>query len=132
MIGFFCISGYLIAANRNSKSFGDYLSLRIARIFPAFIACNTVTVIVFAPIAYRHFHGTLDGYLSTGTTPLSYLFNSMGLKMLNYDVAATPLGVPYPGFGTAHCGASTTSSSATCWSDCSPVWRSTSARSGAH
>ncbi len=97
VIGFFTISGYLIAASRGSKSFGDYLSLRIARIFPAFIACNIFTVVLLAPIAYRHFHGTLDGYLSTGTTPLNYIVNNLGLKMLNYDVAGTPLGVPYPG-----------------------------------
>lgn len=97
VIGFFCISGYLIAASRGSKSFGDYFSLRVARIYPAFIVCNILTIIAFAPLAYWRAHGSLDGYLSTGTTPFSYVFNNLGLKMLNYDVAATPLNVPYPG-----------------------------------
>lgn len=96
VVGFFCISGYLIAASRSSKSFGDYLSLRIARIFPGFIICNLVTVVVFAPIAWAYVNHTWHGYLSTPTTPLNYLWSNLGLKMANYDVASTPVNVPYP------------------------------------
>lgn len=97
VIGFFTISGYLIAASRESKSFGDYLTLRIARIFPAFLVCNLLTILAFAPISYARHHGTLRGYLSAPTTPFSYIFENLFLKMQKYDVAATPIDVPYEG-----------------------------------
>lgn len=97
VVGFFALSGYLITGSRWSKSFGDYLTLRIARIYPAFVVCLLVTAAVFAPINYLHFRGNLDGFLWTNTTPFNYVFSNLGLKMLHYDVAGTPLGVPYHG-----------------------------------
>lgn len=96
VIGFFGLSGYLITASRWSKSFGEYLTLRIARIYPAFIVCLLTTPLIFAPLNYWRAHGSLGGYLSSPTTPFAYVFNNLGLKMFNYDVAGTPLGVPYP------------------------------------
>ena len=97
VVGFFALSGYLITGSRWSKSFGDYLTLRIARIYPAFVMCLVVTAAVFAPINYLHERGNLDAFLWTGTTPFNYVFSNLGLKMLHYDVAGTPLGVPYHG-----------------------------------
>lgn len=97
VVGFFCLSGYLITGSRWSKSFGDYLTLRIARIFPAFLVCLIVTAVVFAPINYLYVRGTLDGFFTTNTTPFNYVFSNATLKMLHYDVAGTPLGVPYAG-----------------------------------
>ena len=97
VIGFFALSGYLITGSRWSKSLGDYLTLRIARIFPAFLTVQLVTVFLFAPLNYAHATGSLSGYLSSPTSPFAYLFVNLGLKMHNYDVAGTPLGVPYPG-----------------------------------
>lgn len=97
VIGFFCLSGYLITASRRTKSFGDYLTLRIARIYPAFLVCLAVTAFVFAPIAWWRTHGPLSGFASTGTTPIAYIWNNITLKMMSWDVAGTPQGVPYPG-----------------------------------
>lgn len=97
VIGFFCLSGYLITGSRWGKSFGDYLTLRIARIYPAFLVCLVVTAFVFAPINYAHVKGNLDGFWTTATTPFNYVFSNITLKMLHYDVAQTPLGVPYAG-----------------------------------
>ncbi|MHA7209500.1 acyltransferase family protein [Arthrobacter sp. MDT1-65] len=95
--GFFVVSGYLITASRFSHSLGDYLVHRIARIMPAFIVCLVVVAGVFAPLGYLAARGTLDGFLTTGTTPFNYVFSNLGLKMVTYDVAGTPADVPYPG-----------------------------------
>lgn len=97
VVGFFCLSGYLITASRWGKSFGDYLTLRIARIYPAFLICLLTTPLIFAPLNYRHATGSLDGYWSSPTSPFAYVFVNAGLKMNAYDVAGTPFNVPYPG-----------------------------------
>ncbi|WP_422933668.1 acyltransferase family protein [Sinomonas sp. P47F7] len=95
--GFFCISGYLITASRWSHGLGDYLVHRVARIMPAFIVCLVVMVVVFAPIGYWVANGSLRGYLTTPTSPLDFLISNLGLKINHYDIAKTPLNVPYPG-----------------------------------
>ncbi|MFC0675640.1 acyltransferase family protein [Brachybacterium hainanense] len=97
VIGFFCLSGYLITASRRTKTFGAYLTARIARIYPAFLACLAVTALIFAPIAWHRLHGSLEGLWSTQTTPLRYLWNNITLKITSWDVAGTPVDVPYPG-----------------------------------
>ncbi|MFJ6002745.1 acyltransferase family protein [Arthrobacter sp. NPDC092385] len=95
--GFFVISGYLITASRFSHSLGDYLVHRVARIMPAFIVCLIVVAGLFAPLGYFAAKGSLEGFLTTGTTPFNYVFSNLGLKMVTYDVAGTPADVPYPG-----------------------------------
>ncbi|MCC9146463.1 MULTISPECIES: acyltransferase [unclassified Arthrobacter] len=95
--GFFVVSGYLITASRYTHGLGDYLVHRVARIMPAFVVCLVVVAAVFAPIGYVAAKGNLDGFFGTGTTPLNYVFSNMGLKMTTYDVAGTPLNVPYAG-----------------------------------
>jgi peptidoglycan/LPS O-acetylase OafA/YrhL len=95
--GFFGISGYLITASRWSHGLGDYLVHRVARIMPAFIVCLFLMTAVFAPIGYWVAKGSLSGYLSTATSPLNFLISNAGLKMVHYDIAGTPLNVPYPG-----------------------------------
>lgn len=95
---FFTLSGYLITASRFSKSFGDYLTLRIARIFPAFIVCLVVTALVFAPLNYWHVNHTLSGFLrADSSSPFTYVFENISLRMVHWDVAGTPIGVPYAG-----------------------------------
>lgn len=97
VFGFFAISGYLITGSRFSKPLGEYLVHRVARIFPAFIVCLMITAFVFAPIAYVRVHGTVDGFMTTPTTPLNYVISNATLRMVAYDVAGTPGNVPYPG-----------------------------------
>ncbi|NMM32333.1 MAG: acyltransferase [Cellulomonas sp.] len=96
VFGFFAISGYLITGSRFSKPLGEYLVHRVARIFPAFIVCLVVTAFVFAPVAYLRVHGTLDGLMTTPTTPLNYVIGNATLRMFAFDVAGTPGNVPYP------------------------------------
>jgi peptidoglycan/LPS O-acetylase OafA/YrhL len=95
--GFFGISGYLITASRFSNRIGSYLVHRVARIFPAFIMCLVLMAFVFAPIAYIVQRGSLAGFMSTPTTPLNSIFANLSLRIVSYDVAGTPAGVPYPG-----------------------------------
>lgn len=97
VIGFFAISGYLITSSRLSNPLGVFLVHRIARIFPAFLVCLVVTATVFGPIGFLAAHGTLDGYLTTSTNPAFYVFGNAGLRIVAWDVAGTPTGVPYPG-----------------------------------
>ncbi|EWS79989.1 acyltransferase family protein [Brachybacterium phenoliresistens] len=97
VIGFFSLSGYLIMASRRTKTFGEYLTLRIARIYPAFLVCLAVTALVFAPISWRRAHGSLEGFWTAPAMPWQYLWNNITLKMTTWNVAGTPLDVPYPG-----------------------------------
>jgi peptidoglycan/LPS O-acetylase OafA/YrhL len=95
--GFFALSGYLITGSRFTNGIGEYLVHRVARIYPAFLACLAVTVMVFAPLAFLCQNGTLTGYWTTETTPLRFLFSNLFLDMRNYDVAFTPAAVPFAG-----------------------------------
>jgi peptidoglycan/LPS O-acetylase OafA/YrhL len=97
VFGFFALSGYLITASRWTRSLGEYLVHRVARIYPAFLVCLAVTAFVFAPIGWIAVHGGLDGFFGTPTTPLGYIASNITLRMNAYDVAQTPAAVPYPG-----------------------------------
>ena len=96
VFGFFAISGYLITGSRFAKPLGEYLVHRIARIFPAFLVCLTVTAVVFAPISYFQVHGTLDGLMTTPTTPLNYIIANCTLRVTSFSVAGTLGNVPFP------------------------------------
>ncbi|MEA5453091.1 acyltransferase [Sinomonas sp. JGH33] len=95
--GFFGISGYLITASRWTHGLGDYLVHRVARIMPAFVVCLVMMVVVFAPIGYFVAKGSLSGYFTTPTSPADFLVSNLTLKMNHYDIAKTPLNVPYAG-----------------------------------
>lgn len=95
--GFFVISGYLITGSRFSHGLGDYLVHRVARIMPAFVVCLLTMVVFFAPIGYLVAKGSLGGYFVTATSPLNFLVSNLTLKMNHYDIAGTPLNVPYSG-----------------------------------
>jgi peptidoglycan/LPS O-acetylase OafA/YrhL len=95
--GFFALSGFLITGSRFTNGLGEYLVHRVARIYPAFLACLAVTIAVFAPLGFLHQNGTLAGYWTTETTPLRFVFSNLFLEMRNYDVAFTPANVPFAG-----------------------------------
>lgn len=97
VIGFFVISGYLIAGSRRNNDLGPYLVNRVARIFPAYILALLVVAFVFAPIEYRVMHGTLAGYWSTPVTPLNYVFENLLLDVKHYAIAGGPTITPLTG-----------------------------------
>lgn len=94
--GFFVLSGFLITRSRFRTGAGDYLLHRVARIYPAFLVCLIVTVVIFGPIAALVENGTLAGYVSTPVTPLQYIWANLGLNIMSYDIGATLNTVPYP------------------------------------
>lgn len=94
--GFFAVSGYLITASRQRSSFANFVLLRIARIYPAFLTVLLVTVTVFGPIAHFIAQGTLRGYLRTAVSPLNYLFLNLFLEVRSYSIGTTLADVPYP------------------------------------
>ena len=95
--GFFGISGYLITSSRWSNALGPYLVNRIARIMPAFWVCLLSIALFFAPIGYLTAHGSLAGYVTSEHSPLNFLISNAFLQMRFYDIAGTPLNVPYAG-----------------------------------
>ena len=96
VFGFFALSGFLITGSRVGSSFGSYLVRRIARIYPGFLACLVVTVVVIVPVAYWKENGGLGGYLTTSDWPANYLINNLTLKVFGGGVAGTLSEAPFP------------------------------------
>jgi peptidoglycan/LPS O-acetylase OafA/YrhL len=97
VIGFFVLSGYLITGSRLRSDGGRYLINRVVRIFPGFLVSLVVVAFAFAPVAYLVERGSLEGFLTTPTTPLAHLFDNALLRMDDYSVAGTLASAPYPG-----------------------------------
>lgn len=95
--GFFAISGYLILRSWLSKpDWRAFLSARALRIYPAFWVCLLVTAFVIAPIGTMLRSGAAYGEVFTGAN-LRYIWANASLVITQYDIAGTPLDVPYPG-----------------------------------
>jgi peptidoglycan/LPS O-acetylase OafA/YrhL len=64
---FFIISGFVIAYSAQNRSAFDFLTSRIARLYPAFIVCMTLTAVgmfLFAPVGIVEFAMTLPRWLA--------------------------------------------------------------------
>lgn len=92
---FFAISGYLIVSSwMRNPSIVAFLRARILRIFPAFWLCLILTAVLFAPIAIAIQGGAFPpGYAHSA---LDYVLHNSLLRMFSFDIAGTPLNVPYP------------------------------------
>ena len=86
--GFFAISGFLIVASwMRDPHWGRYLRARVLRIMPAFWVCLVVTAFVIAPLAQGVW----------GPENVTYVLRNAALVMFQYDIAGTPVGVPFEG-----------------------------------
>lgn len=94
--GFFAASGFLIVGSwLRRPHWGAYLTARILRILPAFYACLLVVSLVLAPLALKLTQGPLpDGFW---TSSWSFIANNSLLRINQWDIAGTPMDVPYPG-----------------------------------
>ena len=93
--GFFAVSGYLIVSSWIRRPhWWSFLRARMLRILPAFYTCLLVTAFVLAPL----------GLLLAGIAypagfwadAWGYVVNNGALRVTQYGIAGTPLGVPYP------------------------------------
>jgi peptidoglycan/LPS O-acetylase OafA/YrhL len=92
---FFAISGYLILSSWIRRPhWWPYLRARILRIMPAFYASALVTAFVIAPVAVLigglGFPSRFPGEAAT------YVLRNGLLRVHQYAIAGTPIGVPYP------------------------------------
>jgi len=92
---FFAISGYLILSSwMRRPQWWPYLRARLLRIMPGFWVSCLVTAFVIAPLAVL-----IGGLAFPSRFPhdaATYLVHNGLLRVRQYDIAGTPLGVPYP------------------------------------
>lgn len=104
LYGFFCLSGFLIAASATHNSTGRYLWQRFLRIMPAYWVCLVVTAFLIGAIAWSHeAHSASCSifscyYFAPHSGPFDYLYHNWFLEMNQVNIAATPLGGPVPFF----------------------------------
>jgi peptidoglycan/LPS O-acetylase OafA/YrhL len=98
VLGFFAISGYLIAKSGMNADGLQFLWRRVLRIFPAFYVVLIVAAFVVGPIAWLMVGRPLSTYLNFGSVgPFAYLAHNFDLWMRQYGVndvfaATTPYG----------------------------------------
>lgn len=95
--GFFFFSGFLITKSRMGRStIWRYFWRRCLRIFPAFWAALILTVLAFAPIAWRLVNGSFAGYWDAAIeSPKTYFLNNMFLDLGQRNIAGLGETVPY-------------------------------------
>ncbi|MFC4693805.1 acyltransferase family protein [Geodermatophilus arenarius] len=90
--GFFAISGWLITQSRESTPLPSYLWRRFLRIYPGFLASLIVVAFVFAPVG-----SALDAGSWAFSDGVAFVGKNLAVHMSQFNVGATPSGVPYPG-----------------------------------
>ena len=98
VVGFFAISGYLIAKSGANADIVQFMWRRVLRIFPAFWLVLLVGAGIVGPIAWMMEGNSFRGYLSfNGDGPVSYLLSNWDLIPRQYGIydiftATTPYG----------------------------------------
>jgi peptidoglycan/LPS O-acetylase OafA/YrhL len=97
VLGFFAISGYLIAKSGMSADGLQFLWRRVLRIFPAFYLVLIVAAFIVGPVTWLMLGRPLSTYFTFGPQgPFAYLWHNVDLWTRQYGVddvfAATPYG----------------------------------------
>jgi peptidoglycan/LPS O-acetylase OafA/YrhL len=97
VVGFFAISGYLIAKSGASADVVQFFWRRVLRIFPAFWLVLIVAIVIVGPIAWVLEGHSLATYLSVGPGgPLAYFTSNWDLTIRQWGIhdifAETPYG----------------------------------------
>ncbi|MGK9148851.1 acyltransferase [Plantibacter flavus] len=90
VVGFFAISGYLIAKSGASADVLQFVWRRALRIFPAYWTVLLVGALIVGPIAWRLAGNGLRDYLGSG--PVAYVFGNADLTIRQwgiYDIFTT-------------------------------------------
>jgi peptidoglycan/LPS O-acetylase OafA/YrhL len=92
VLGFFSISGFLVAASYSrSRSGWSYLRRRILRIFPAFYANLLITALVIAPVICLLATGGLSAYPWLGPDgAFHYIVVNAGLQIRAWKIGSPP------------------------------------------
>lgn len=93
MLGFFAVSGYLIAASRVRGGFGAFLAARVLRIYPAFLVCLLAVGFIAAPLSTALTPGSW-----TPSAGASYVVHNALLKIEANTVGGT---IPHAPYGPA-------------------------------
>jgi peptidoglycan/LPS O-acetylase OafA/YrhL len=94
VMGFFAISGYLIASSRSHTGIGQFFFRRVLRIYPGFVVCLLAVAFVFAPLSIVFGTGASSGSYSL-TSAVGYVTHNAFLKVERIGIANTLPHVPY-------------------------------------
>lgn len=99
VVGFFGISGYLIAASWERSNSGlEFMRKRIRRIFPGFWCCLFVTAFLIAPAIHATRNHSLSGFPWTGSnSAASFVWRNAALILRQWTVGATLANNPHSG-----------------------------------
>lgn len=93
VLGFFALSGFLIAQSRRRLGLPSFLARRVGRLMPGYWACLVLTVLAATAFTTAPLVGRDGG--------LSHVLSNALLYQASSDIAGTPRGVPYPGVWNA-------------------------------
>jgi peptidoglycan/LPS O-acetylase OafA/YrhL len=88
VMGFFALSGYLIAASfERADNIFIYAGHRALRILPGFWVCLLLTAFIFAPAIYVLTGRSLNDFKFTGNdSSLGFVMNNIGLKIRQWGI----------------------------------------------
>lgn len=96
VLGFFAISGYLIAKSGARVDVVGFLWHRVLRIFPAFIAVLLVGALIVGPLAWLAMGRSFADYLAPSSDgPLGYLIENWTLTIGQYGIRDVFVDTPY-------------------------------------
>ena len=95
VLGFFAISGYLIAKSGMKGDVVTFLWHRFLRIFPAFWVVLLVSALVVGPLTWLAYGRGFGSYWTAHGGPVTYLTGNAFLRIHHYGIADLYLDTPY-------------------------------------